>query len=41
MLLEINDLHVSVQDTEIIKGLNLNIGAGEVVPSLARRLRDS
>ena len=30
MLLEINDLHVSVQDTEIIKGLNLNIRPGEV-----------
>jgi Fe-S cluster assembly ATP-binding protein len=30
MLLEINNLHVSVQDTEIIKGLNLNIGPGEV-----------
>jgi Fe-S cluster assembly ATP-binding protein len=30
MLLEINNLHVSVQDTEIIKGLNLNIRPGEV-----------
>ena len=30
MLIEINDLHVSVKGTEIIKGLNLNIGPGEV-----------
>jgi Fe-S cluster assembly ATP-binding protein len=30
MLIEINDLHVSVNETEIIKGLNLNIGPGEV-----------
>lgn len=30
MLIEIDNLHVSVNDTEIIKGLNLNIGPGEV-----------
>ena len=30
MLIEIKDLHVSVGETEIIKGLDLNIGAGEV-----------
>jgi Fe-S cluster assembly ATP-binding protein len=30
MLIDINNLHVSVNDTEIIKGLNLQIGAGEV-----------
>ena len=30
MLIEINNLHVSVKGTEIIKGLNLNIGPGEV-----------
>jgi Fe-S cluster assembly ATP-binding protein len=30
MLIEINDLHVSVNETEIITGLNLEIGAGEV-----------
>jgi Fe-S cluster assembly ATP-binding protein len=30
MLIEIENLHVSVNDTEIIKGLNLNIGPGEV-----------
>ena len=30
MLIDINNLHVSVKDTEIIKGLNLQIGAGEV-----------
>jgi Fe-S cluster assembly ATP-binding protein len=30
MLIEIDNLHVSVNNTEIIKGLNLNIGAGEV-----------
>ena len=30
MLIEINDLHVSVKGTEIIKGLTLNIGHGEV-----------
>ena len=30
MLIEIDNLHVSVNDTEIIKGLNLKIGPGEV-----------
>jgi Fe-S cluster assembly ATP-binding protein len=30
MLIEIDNLHVSVNNTEIIKGLNLNIGEGEV-----------
>lgn len=30
MLIEINNLHVSVNGTEIIKGLNLAIGEGEV-----------
>ena len=30
MLLEIENLHVSVNNTPIIKGLNLSIGAGEV-----------
>ena len=30
MLLEIENLHVSVNNTAIIKGLNLSIGAGEV-----------
>ena len=30
MLIEIKDLHVSVGGTEIIKGLDLKIGAGEV-----------
>ena len=30
MLVEIKDLHVSINETEIIKGLNLEIGAGEV-----------
>jgi len=30
MLIDINNLHVSVKGTEIIKGLNLQIGAGEV-----------
>ena len=30
MLIEIDNLHVSVNDTPIIKGLNLKIGAGEV-----------
>ena len=30
MLIEIDNLHVSVNNTEIIKGLNLNIGAGEI-----------
>jgi Fe-S cluster assembly ATP-binding protein len=30
MLIEIDNLHVSVDDTEIIKGLDLKIGAGEV-----------
>ncbi len=30
MLLAINDLHVSVNGTEIIKGLNLNLREGEV-----------
>lgn len=30
MLIEIKNLHVSVAETEIIKGLDLNIGAGEV-----------
>ena len=29
-MLEIKDLHVSVGDKEILKGLNLSIGAGEV-----------
>lgn len=29
MKLEIKDLHVSVEDKEVIKGLNLNIGDGE------------
>jgi len=30
MLIEIDNLHVSVKGTEIIKGLNLSIGPGEV-----------
>ena len=30
MLLEIRDLHVSVADTDILKGVNLTVGAGEV-----------
>ena len=30
MLIEIDNLHVSVKGTEIIKGLNLSIGEGEV-----------
>lgn len=30
MLIDINNLHVSVAETEIIKGLNLRIDAGEV-----------
>jgi Fe-S cluster assembly ATP-binding protein len=30
MLIDIKNLHVSVADTEIIKGLDLQIGAGEV-----------
>jgi len=30
MLIEIKDLHVSVNETEIIKGLSLSIGPGEV-----------
>ena len=30
MLIEIDNLHVSVNDTEIIKGLSLSIAAGEV-----------
>ncbi|MDE1810960.1 MAG: Fe-S cluster assembly ATPase SufC [Candidatus Micrarchaeota archaeon] len=30
MILEIKDLHVSLEDKEIIKGLNLKIGEGEV-----------
>ncbi len=30
MILDINDLHASVNGTEIIKGLNLQIGPGEV-----------
>jgi Fe-S cluster assembly ATP-binding protein len=30
MLIEIENLHISVNNTEIIKGLNLNIGEGEV-----------
>jgi len=30
MLIEIDNLHVSVEGAEIIKGLNLNIGPGEV-----------
>ncbi|MCP4001293.1 MAG: Fe-S cluster assembly ATPase SufC [Gammaproteobacteria bacterium] len=30
MLIKINNLHVSVNETEIIKGLNLTIGEGEV-----------
>ncbi|MEY2467669.1 MAG: Fe-S cluster assembly ATP-binding protein, partial [Actinomycetota bacterium] len=29
-LLEVDDLHVSVQGTEILRGLNLRVGAGEV-----------
>ena len=29
-MLEINDLHVSVGDREILKGLNLKVAAGEV-----------
>ena len=30
MLLEIRDLHVSVDDTDILKGVNLTVNAGEV-----------
>ena len=29
-LLEIVDLHASVEDTKILNGINLNIGVGEV-----------
>ena len=29
-MLEINDLHVQIEDTEIIKGLNLKIKPGEI-----------
>ena len=28
--LEVKDLHVAVEDTEILKGINLSIGEGEV-----------
>ena len=30
MLLEINNLHVSIKNKEILKGVNLNINAGEI-----------
>ena len=30
MILEVNDLHASVEDTPILRGLNLNVKPGEV-----------
>ena len=29
-LLEIKNLHASIEDTEILKGINLEVGVGEV-----------
>jgi len=31
-MLEIKDLHVSVDGNEILKGINLSVGTGEVHP---------
>ena len=36
VVLEINDLHVSVDDVEIIQGLNLTINKGEIHAIMGR-----